>query len=237
MYEVIQTAFFDELDKISGAKIPTAIAAHEMGHAKDYEGSIAPGLRAGVRKLAPFAGIGGALLTKTPLGAAAALGAGTLPMLADEASASYNAMKHLKKSGKFKKEELTSMRNQLLQAGGGYAAVAAGAVGAAAAAKARNLPLAGASLLGGISAALGLGALAGRNKDRHASTLGELAKLRKGMGVRAKIYRTEGQPIQASYVRKGSAAFRAKNKDVRGRRNKKAVRETFERGGIFLPTG
>lgn len=196
MYEALTYGLLDELDKIAEAKYRTAIAAHEMGHARDYETSSVPRLRTALRALGPLAGtIGGLVLAHKGhrgLGALAA-GAGFVPMLADEAIASFKGMKTLRERKKFTPEQLSGMRNQLLKAFGTYAATTAGVAGAVAAAGTKmphEIPM----LAGGLTA-LGLGAhMAATLEDTPKENMKSLDQMRKGMGVKAGIYERQVLP-------------------------------------------
>jgi hypothetical protein len=193
-------SFFDELEKIGKAKkgpeFRTSIAAHEMGHARDLETSRIPRLRTVARSLGPLAGVlaGSYAASKRRPGLAAGAAAlGLSPMLADEAIASYTAVKELKKTKKFSPEEMKKMRGQLLRAGGTYLSSAAGTVGAMAALGAGRGDLAYASMAAGGLGALGVSTSMASGLEGSPKTSKKgLEKLRKQMGIQAKVYERKG---------------------------------------------
>lgn len=244
-------SFFDELEKIA-FESRTSIAAHEMGHAKDFESTRHPGLR---KALETGISVGGLLTglygmaSKNPALATGAMTAGVLPMLSREAIASYNAMKALKETGKYTDKELGAMRGQLMRAGGTYLSAAGGLVGGAyMTAKGKPLsflPTVLAPLVGTITAATMVGNLENTPK----SSGDQLEELRHQMGVKAKTYESDPKlpgaggrwaELSAAYVsptkNKIMAALaereisrRLKKKDI------KTLQEVIREGGLILP--
>lgn len=249
------SSFFDELAKIAEAKYRLSVGAHELGHAKDFEQSRAPGLRKALDIAVPLAGLGGVAygqVTGNPVAATLGAAATAIPTLVREGTASYHAMKAMRQTGKFTDEDLKKARGQLLRAGGTYLASAIGLIGSAAAASSNNPKVVGAAsvpmALGGLSA-LGLGAsmVAGLEGSPKVSKE-DLEALRAGMNVKAKIYDTKPQPGLGGRWHELSAAYvpAIKNKlisaiaeaDVGSRAKTKNIhelRQLLREGGVLLP--
>ena len=195
-------ATIDELEKISKKQEPwasrTAIAAHEMGHAQDYERTRIPGLRTAGRVIGPIAGFAGGVAVSRkvhPLAGAGVAALGMAPMLADEAIASFKAMKELRNSKKFSQDEIKKMRGQLMRAGGTYLSSAAGLSGAAAALGRGKPDLAELSLIAGSLGSLGLAtSMAAGLEEAPKSDKAQLEALRKQMGIKGSLYRAKEIP-------------------------------------------
>jgi hypothetical protein len=201
-----------------------AVAAHEMGHATDFEGRRAPGLRRALERGLWLGGKGSSLLAQArgrPLMAAVGQLAAGAPELYSEGTATFRGLKALKESGKYTPEEMKKMRNTLLWAGGTYLAprlVDAGfAAGGAALQKYRPditshisrqveespdaalglaLGYGGAKRLAKILVGAPFGAgFVSSSKKAPPMTPSEAEVLRKQMGVGAQIYEAEPEVI------------------------------------------
>ena len=242
----ILEAMFDEMGKIAAAKKPdrfrVGIAAHELGHAKDYESSKVPALRTAGRVLGPLAGtLAGAQIARSnPVLGGLVGAAGSIPTLSDEFLASYHGTKALKESGKFEKKDLKKARNQLLQAGGTYLSGAAMNAGAALALGGKGGARgAGIGLFGaGLGTALGMGGRLERKAKGHiAVSKNDLEDLRSQMGVKGKIYAKKGKEVSAYYAPKSRGPVgrwmmkQQLKKDV----SPKEMKQIFSEGGVVLP--
>ena len=242
MHEACTYGFLDELDKIAARKgVSSAILAHELGHARDYEGSVSPTLRMTVRSLAPVVGgLTAAFAAKTPGAAALASGAGILPLLADEASASFKAISALKKSKNMSEADVSRAKKQLLMAGGTYAALAAGAVGTAAAAKATASPVAFLPILSGAIGSAVLGNVLRKDLNKRGKNLGDrdAQGLRKQMGVKAAIHKIKGPTTGAAFVPGLKGPMKSLNRLMLRRAvGKNKARKISQEGGVIIPTG
>ncbi len=190
----------DELEKISARKgeyFSAALAAHELGHAKDLESSMSPKGRMILRSVGRLGGglvggLAGASSGSALLGGSIAA-LGNVPLAIDESLASYHGMQALKESGKLSEKDMKAARNQLLLAGSSYLALAAGSIAAGAGASrpgAAGVLLSLAGTVGGIAGASLLSKATGRSLKDTKAVLSrkDVDALQKQMGVKARVY-------------------------------------------------
>lgn len=201
--------------------------------------------------LAPIAGmVGGAMaaIKNRPGLAALATGAGFLPILAEEAGASFRGMRALRESGKFSEEELRKARNTLYKAFGTYLSTVAGITGSIAGLGARSRVgriLGEAAPALGSLGALGLAAAAAASIEGSPKLTKEDAeKIRAGMGVKAKIYPSSAKEEGGRWKELGAFYMPpTKNKIVQmlaergvGKHvpSQKDMKKMFEEGGVVV---
>lgn len=228
-------------------------AAHELGHAKDYE-NYDSFTRKVVRWGAPFLGaltaLGGEELHKPAL---TALGAMTMaaPKLLDEYAASRNAMAALREKGQLSEEQLRKERKTLMLAGGTYLLPAAIISGLSALHSHftsidpnLKIPHLSRMAMGYVAGELVGNAFRKRSKEGKVLTPAETEGLRQLMNVSAKIYPSSDEIAwgdNAAYQPKGTGIFpnrRQRNIEkllAPSSNTKNDVREIMRQGGVILP--
>jgi hypothetical protein len=242
----ITQAFFEELEKVAAYR--AGIGAHELGHAKDYEGTRFPKIRGWARPVGSLGGLAAGIVLSSqghPGLGALVTGLGQVPTLADEAIASYSAMKELKASGKLSVKELKTARNQLLQAGATYLSGAVASAGAAASfGGGRNSAQVGriAALAGTAGNLSMIGVLSKTLGKSPKISKANLEKLRKQMGVKAQIYerKRDAGPLAelgAYYASKptGKVSKWLTKKQIKGHVTNKQLQQILREGGVVLP--
>ena len=214
---------YQKLAKIAARTPPkegysAAILAHELGHAKDFEGRRSPNLRAAVEQGISIGCTTGAVIGAArgkPGLAALSAGLGEITTFIDEATAAYGALKALKRSKSFRPDELRKMRNHLIAAGStylGHAALKTGlAAGAAASVRyptkyvhpALAIAIGGLTSVGVMRGLHGIFNRTGKGLPALTPTQGN--RLKKQMGVAARMH--TGKKDVGAYMPKYEGRF------------------------------